>query len=162
MCVCVSFAATGNGCRTQQTCRTVCTKGAYTNANATQHSASFSSILPTSSSSSCIQHAQNASLVTIVRQGLAKPCCAWGSEQRFSGHTGLRRDAKIKQRVTHPYAKQMDTQQETFCAPRSSQLKEQVQVQVQGAGALEVQRIHKTKRVLRLYRFGGSPKAEPT
>ena len=56
---------------------------------------------PTSSSSSCIQHAQNISL-TIVRQGLAKPCCAWGSEQRLSGHTGLRCDVKIKQRVTHP------------------------------------------------------------
>ena len=33
---------------------------------------------------------------------------------------------------------------------------------VQGAGALEVQRLHKTKRVQRLYRVGGSPKAEPT
>ena len=164
MCVCVSFA-----CTIRDHIRFmflvdgpsfvgVLIWNGDTNANATQHSASFSSILPTSSSSSCIQHAQNASLVTIVRQGLAKPCCAWGSERRLSGHTGLRRDAKRKRRVTHPYAKQMDTQQETFCAPRSTQLKEQVQVQVQGAGALEVQRIHKTKRVQRLYRLGGSPK----
>ena len=120
VCVCVHFAATSNGYRIH---RNLPHKRHHRRVHKCKCNSALRLLLVDITNKFLVElhPARTKRFTTIVRQGLAKPCCAWGSEQRLSGHTGLRRDAKIKQRVTHPYAKQMDTQQETCCAPRNSQ-----------------------------------------